>query len=202
MPDVPKWNAKGDWFDTCKCGIPCPSYFAQPPTYGPLNLQLPMIWRTGGPRFPEKCRPAPKLLAVRQVCRGSACKCPARLVRQLVQAPSLRRERRQPIVPRPSVSVGIGRGVRANTCSSTDRAPTRSEPKCVSGQPGGLEKWRGLSASARTGQEAADSSARQALKNQQCAQDHREDLRRTRGGSEKRRSDDGNAGRNVNNAKN
>lgn len=34
MPDVPKWSAKGDWFDTCKCAIPCPCYFAQPPTDG------------------------------------------------------------------------------------------------------------------------------------------------------------------------
>lgn len=33
MADVPKWSLKGDWFDTCKCGIPCPCYFAQPPTY-------------------------------------------------------------------------------------------------------------------------------------------------------------------------
>ncbi|MBI4446114.1 MAG: DUF1326 domain-containing protein [Acidobacteria bacterium] len=34
MAEVPKWELKGDWFDTCKCAIPCPCYFAQPPTYG------------------------------------------------------------------------------------------------------------------------------------------------------------------------
>ncbi len=31
---VPKWNASGDWFDVCKCNIPCPCTFAQAPTYG------------------------------------------------------------------------------------------------------------------------------------------------------------------------
>ncbi|MEW6604188.1 MAG: DUF1326 domain-containing protein [Thermoproteota archaeon] len=31
---VPKWNASGDWFDVCKCSIPCPCTFAQSPTYG------------------------------------------------------------------------------------------------------------------------------------------------------------------------
>jgi len=34
MAEVTNWNIKGDWFDTCKCGIPCPCYFAQRPTYG------------------------------------------------------------------------------------------------------------------------------------------------------------------------
>lgn len=31
---VPKWKASGDWFDVCKCNIPCPCTFAQAPTYG------------------------------------------------------------------------------------------------------------------------------------------------------------------------
>lgn len=34
MADVPRWNASGDWFDVCKCNIPCPCTFAQAPTYG------------------------------------------------------------------------------------------------------------------------------------------------------------------------
>ncbi len=34
MSGIPGWRVKGDWFDTCKCGIPCPCYFAQPPTEG------------------------------------------------------------------------------------------------------------------------------------------------------------------------
>src|SRR4029079_1358484 len=32
--DVAKWRLTGDWFDVCKCGIPCPCTFAQAPTYG------------------------------------------------------------------------------------------------------------------------------------------------------------------------
>jgi hypothetical protein len=32
--NVPKWTASGDWFDVCKCNIPCPCEFAQTPTYG------------------------------------------------------------------------------------------------------------------------------------------------------------------------
>lgn len=34
MADVPKWRAKGDWFDVCKCSIPCPCTFAQAPSEG------------------------------------------------------------------------------------------------------------------------------------------------------------------------
>ena len=32
MTDVPQWHAKGQWFDVCKCNVPCPCTFAQPPT--------------------------------------------------------------------------------------------------------------------------------------------------------------------------
>jgi hypothetical protein len=32
--EVPMWNASGDWFDVCKCNIPCPCIFAQTPSYG------------------------------------------------------------------------------------------------------------------------------------------------------------------------
>jgi len=34
MADIPDWRVAGDWFDVCKCGIPCPCTFAQAPTYG------------------------------------------------------------------------------------------------------------------------------------------------------------------------
>src|SRR5207244_7001607 len=34
MANVPQWHAKGEWFDVCKCSIPCPCTFAQPPTEG------------------------------------------------------------------------------------------------------------------------------------------------------------------------
>ena len=32
MADVPEWRLKGDWFDVCKCTIPCPCTFAQAPS--------------------------------------------------------------------------------------------------------------------------------------------------------------------------
>lgn len=31
---VKEWRVAGDWFDVCKCAIPCPCTFAQAPTYG------------------------------------------------------------------------------------------------------------------------------------------------------------------------
>jgi len=34
MNSIPSWKASGDWFDVCKCNIPCPCEFAQEPTYG------------------------------------------------------------------------------------------------------------------------------------------------------------------------
>jgi hypothetical protein len=34
MSEVLEWRVAGDWFDVCKCGIPCPCTFAQAPTYG------------------------------------------------------------------------------------------------------------------------------------------------------------------------
>jgi hypothetical protein len=30
--DVPQWHVAGDWFDVCRCDIPCPCEFAQAPT--------------------------------------------------------------------------------------------------------------------------------------------------------------------------
>jgi len=34
MAAIPGWLVEGDWFDVCKCNIPCPCEFAQPPTFG------------------------------------------------------------------------------------------------------------------------------------------------------------------------
>jgi hypothetical protein len=31
---IPNWKVSGDFFDVCKCNIPCPCEFAQAPTYG------------------------------------------------------------------------------------------------------------------------------------------------------------------------
>lgn len=39
---VPRWHVAGEWFDVCKCAIPCPCSFAQPPTYG--DCQGVLVW--------------------------------------------------------------------------------------------------------------------------------------------------------------
>ena len=44
---TPKWSVTGDWFDTCKCSIPCPCYFAQPPTTGDCDGVLAWHVRVG-----------------------------------------------------------------------------------------------------------------------------------------------------------
>ena len=37
---IPSWNLSGDWFDVCKCNIPCPCTFAQTPSYGDCEAVL------------------------------------------------------------------------------------------------------------------------------------------------------------------
>ena len=32
--NIPNWKVSGDWFDVCKCNMPCPCEFAQTPTFG------------------------------------------------------------------------------------------------------------------------------------------------------------------------
>src|SRR5438128_6817652 len=44
---VPNWKASGDWFDVCKCAIPCPCTFAQAPTYGDCDGILAWHIREG-----------------------------------------------------------------------------------------------------------------------------------------------------------
>lgn len=34
MAGVPAWQAKGDWFDVCRCNVPCPCSWAEPPDDG------------------------------------------------------------------------------------------------------------------------------------------------------------------------
>jgi hypothetical protein len=34
MAEIAAWHLEGDWFDVCKCSIPCPCTFAQAPTDG------------------------------------------------------------------------------------------------------------------------------------------------------------------------
>ena len=38
--NIPKWKVSGDWFDVCKCNIPCPCNFAQTPSYGDCDTVL------------------------------------------------------------------------------------------------------------------------------------------------------------------
>lgn len=39
---IPAWHVAGDWFDVCKCNIPCPCSYVQPPTYGDCDGVL--VW--------------------------------------------------------------------------------------------------------------------------------------------------------------
>lgn len=34
MAEIPQWHLRGQWFDVCKCNIPCPCTFAQRPSDG------------------------------------------------------------------------------------------------------------------------------------------------------------------------
>ena len=43
MADATRWHVEGDWFDVCRCNIPCPCTFAQTPTYNECNGIL--AWR-------------------------------------------------------------------------------------------------------------------------------------------------------------
>jgi hypothetical protein len=49
MADVSEWRVAGDWFDVCKCAIPCPCTFAQPPTEGDCDGIL--AWHIGEGHF-------------------------------------------------------------------------------------------------------------------------------------------------------
>ena len=47
MPDIPHWRVVGDWFDVCKCTIPCPCTFAQAPSEGDCDGILAWHIREG-----------------------------------------------------------------------------------------------------------------------------------------------------------
>lgn len=51
MSEIPVWHAKGQWFDACKCGIPCPCSWAQPPTDG--DCQGVLVWHINEGRYGE-----------------------------------------------------------------------------------------------------------------------------------------------------
>ncbi|MGW0736393.1 DUF1326 domain-containing protein [Streptomyces sp. NPDC002851] len=45
--NIPEWHVSGNWFDTCRCNIPCPCSFAQPPTDGHCDGVLAWHIREG-----------------------------------------------------------------------------------------------------------------------------------------------------------
>jgi hypothetical protein len=47
MAEIPQWHVAGDWFDVCKCNLPCPCEFAQAPTYGDCEGVLAYHIRQG-----------------------------------------------------------------------------------------------------------------------------------------------------------
>jgi hypothetical protein len=47
MLPIPDWQVVGDWFDVCKCTIPCPCAFAQRPTFGDCDGVLAYHIRRG-----------------------------------------------------------------------------------------------------------------------------------------------------------
>jgi hypothetical protein len=49
MADVPQWHIEGGWFDVCKCNVPCPCTFAQPPTYG--DCEGVLVWHIREGRY-------------------------------------------------------------------------------------------------------------------------------------------------------
>lgn len=47
MTGIPKWHVEGEWFDVCKCSVPCPCTFAQAPSYGDCEGVLAYHIREG-----------------------------------------------------------------------------------------------------------------------------------------------------------
>ena len=47
MAEHPSWHVVGDWFDVCKCRIPCPCTFAQAPSEGDCDGILAWHVRQG-----------------------------------------------------------------------------------------------------------------------------------------------------------
>ena len=45
--EVTYWKVSGDWFDVCKCNIPCPCTYAETPSYGDCDGVLAYHIRSG-----------------------------------------------------------------------------------------------------------------------------------------------------------
>jgi hypothetical protein len=47
MASISPWHVAGDWFDVCKCNVPCPCTFAQAPSHGDCDGILAYHIRQG-----------------------------------------------------------------------------------------------------------------------------------------------------------
>jgi hypothetical protein len=45
--NIPDWKVSGDFFDVCKCNVPCPCTYAQAPSYGDCDGVLAYHVRSG-----------------------------------------------------------------------------------------------------------------------------------------------------------
>jgi hypothetical protein len=45
--NIPNWKVSGDFFDVCKCNVPCPCTYAQAPSYGDCDGVLAYHVRSG-----------------------------------------------------------------------------------------------------------------------------------------------------------
>jgi hypothetical protein len=45
--NIPNWKVSGDFFDVCKCNIPCPCTYAQAPSYGDCDGVMAYHVRSG-----------------------------------------------------------------------------------------------------------------------------------------------------------
>jgi len=49
MANVPVWHTKGEWFDVCRCNVPCPCSWAEPPDDGYCEGIL--VWHIAEGRY-------------------------------------------------------------------------------------------------------------------------------------------------------
>ena len=59
---IPNWRVTRDWFDVCRCNIPCPCEFAQAPTYGDCDGILAYNIKKGN--YGETCLDGLNVLAL------------------------------------------------------------------------------------------------------------------------------------------
>jgi hypothetical protein len=62
MAAVPNWRLEGDWFDVCRCTIPCPCEFAQAPTDD--FCQGVLAWHVNSGRFGDVTLDGLNVLAI------------------------------------------------------------------------------------------------------------------------------------------